>query len=385
MNDGWPIASPSCARPTSLLTYCSNIHPGESWQAVRSNVETHALEVKTRLSPDEPFPLGLRVSAQAAAELDRTGTAQFADWCEKTGLFVATINGFPYGDFHGSPVKTGVYLPDWRSPERVEYTLALGKLLDGWTGGSQAVPAPSISTVPVAYRDGFTDPDWALVRNNLIDCLQGLDRLRQASGRSLVLAFEGEPGCVVETMSDAATCLERLDLPSGLADLVGVCLDCCHQAVEFEDPATALATVRERGLRLAKVQVSSALSATTEELEALRAFDEPVYLHQAVARDSDGRLERFADLPALFARLDGGRPAPEECRVHFHVPVYAAHLGYCGTTQGFLEAIIPLLDPGVLLEVETYSWGVLPADLREGKVVDCIVRELEWVTRLLNA
>ncbi len=348
---------------------------------MRSNLEDHALEVKRRFSPDRAFPLGLRISARAALEVDAGEAAAFAGWCRDEGLFVATVNGFPYGNFHGTRVKNEVYLPDWRTPQRVDYTLALAGLLDAWPDGRTTA---SISTVPVAHRAGFADDDWATVRRNLLACLEGLDRMRQANGRPLLLAFEGEPGCVIETTADAADCFERLDIPANLAGLVGICFDCCHQAVEFEDPVRALATVRERGLELAKVQVSSALAASGDEIEALRRFDEPTYLHQAVARGRDGRLTRFADLPDLFAALDGGGAPPEECRVHFHVPVYAAHLGYCGTTRSFLETFLPLLDRETLLEIETYSWEVLPADLREGDVADCITRELEWVAGLLD-
>ena len=46
----------------------------------------------------------------------------------RSGLYVFTINGFPYGPFHGQPVKAAVYRPDWREAERGRYTADLAEL-----------------------------------------------------------------------------------------------------------------------------------------------------------------------------------------------------------------------------------------------------------------
>ena len=76
-------------------------------------------------------------------------------------------------------------------------------------------------------------------------------------------------------------------------------------------------------------------------------------------------------------------PQPEECRVHFHVPIFIDHLGVCGTTRFFLEQLLPLLSPDIPLEVETYSFKALPEHLRSGTLEESICRELQWVqTRL---
>jgi hypothetical protein len=275
-------------------------------------------------------------------------------------------------------VKERVYEPDWRTAERVAYTKRIADHLAQWL--TPGVPG-SISTVPVAFARGFAESDWPVVRCNVIDVVQHLLALHERTGVTIMLAFEPEPCCVIETTPQAIDFFARLDLPEALARHVGICFDCCHQAVEFEDPHESLRQLRAAGVQIAKSQISSSLRALGSEIEGLKRFDEPTYLHQVVARRADGALERHEDLPRFFASRAASMP--EECRVHFHIPIFTDHLGPCGTTRFFLEEILPALDPAIPLEVETYSWDVLPAELRMSSLVDSIVRELRWVEQTL--
>jgi hypothetical protein len=228
------------------------------------------------------------------------------------------------------------------------------------------------------------------LRQNLLAALEHLDRLRQRGGPAIVLALEPEPGCVLETTPQVLACFERMRLPSELSELAGVCLDCCHQAVEFEEPGEILRALEGAGIPIGKVQVSSALRAVGDQIAHVAQFDEPAYLHQVVARTRDGALLRYDDLPDFSAAQ---REGVEECRIHFHVPVFAAQLGgpgetgetaefggvgACGTTQFFLEEALARLGSTQVLEVETYSWDVLPAELRRGSLAQSIAREIEW-------
>jgi sugar phosphate isomerase/epimerase len=362
-----------------MLTYCSNIHPGEGWADVLANLDGHARAVKAALAPAAPFPLGLRISAEAAFAIDDREAARFRDWCAREGFDVATLNGFPHGRFHGAGVKEKVYLPDWRSEERVAYTLRLAELLTAWLPLRGSGATGSISTVPIAFRAHWREEDRELVRTNLLAALSRLARLRDRSGHEIVLALEPEPGCLLETTDEAIAYFHGLALPASFAPLLGLCFDCCHQAVEFESAAEALGKLAAAGVRIGKVQVSSALRATRAELGALAAFDEPTYLHQVVARDAAGALLRFDDLPAFFALGPEALARVTEARVHFHVPIFAERAEGCGTTRAFLEEALPLLPPGTPLEVETYSWNVLPPAARAGSVAESIVRELRWV------
>lgn len=367
------------------LTYCTNIHPGESWADARRNLEAHLLGVKAAVSPTAPFPIGLRLSGQAVAEIDDAESMRFRDWCDQSDAYVLTVNGFPHGRFHGVAVKERVYDPDWRDPERAEYTKAIADRLAEWVPSD--APA-SISTVPIAWAPSFSDDDWPLVRRNVLAVVEHLDRLAGRTSKTMVLAFEPEPGCVVETTEQAVALFDRLALPDGLRRYAGLCYDCCHQAVEFEEPRSSFARLQRAGIPIGKVQVSSSLRARGDEIANLLAFDEPTYLHQVIARDVEGNLHRAPDLPAFFGPGGRGRaegPALEECRVHFHVPIFAEHLGPVGTTQSFLDDLLPALDEELALEVETYSFDVLPAELRHDSVAESIARELRWAQQRYHA
>jgi hypothetical protein len=314
-------------------------------------------------------------------------------------LYVFTLNGFPYGAFHGQRVKERVYEPDWRSPARVEYTrqlaAALAGLLPAGTPGS-------ISSVPGGWRaavGGAADLD--LMAEHMLQSAAQLIEIGERAGCELALALEPEPGCVLETIAQAAAWFEtrlfseravrRLAALSGkstgrAAELLrvhlGLCLDTCHAAVEFEDPPQLLAALARAGIGVKKLQLSSGLRVPHVDATAkaaLVAFAEDVYLHQTVER-RDGKLVRYDDLPlALAATPDDGE---SEWRVHFHVPVFLERYGVLESTQDFLCQLLRLhaaQSISLHLEVETYTWDVLPAELRSTDVTAAISRELEFV------
>jgi sugar phosphate isomerase/epimerase len=357
-----------------VITYCSNIHAGESFEEIFHNLRIHLPIVKREVCAGGPFPVGLRLSNRAAMDVDEETSLRFQEWCRREGFFVATINGFPFGPFQNVPVKEGVYEPDWRSPERVAYTQRLAELLDSWLPPGQS---GSISTVPVAFKPKMTKEELPAVRRNLLSVLEHLDGLRQRSGKTISLSLEPEPGCVLETTEEAVEFFEQMNFPDACRNLLGICYDCCHQAVEFEDPGESIAAIGRAGIKINKVHISSALRLVSPDRETLRRFCEPVYLHQTFIRTGDGRLLRFRDLPEALA----GHPvAPgEEWRIHFHVPIFLGRTDSYGTTRFFIEEIIPVLDQGILLEVETYTWNVLPRELQMETVTQSIIREIQWL------
>lgn len=400
------------------VTYCTNIHPGESWEQTRANLAAHTLAVKAAVCPDRSFPVGLRVSGLASREITPDEAVRFREWLDENGLYVATVNGFPYGTFHGRPVKSGVYQPDWRDPARLEYTLKLAELLAVWLPDGPDDLAGSISTVPVGFRADFDLAQEHQAFAALRRAAEGLDALAQRTGKRIRLSLEPEPGCMVETTPQLIELFDRLDLPDHLRATLAVCYDCCHQALQFEDPAWSLAQLADNGVDIGHVQVSSALHLSCADLSRLSRFDEPVYLHQCVALDGKGGLARFDDLgwalAAQAAALRGeaneavlragmvdpidehgsngtvrraGEPSPaRHCledaacwRVHFHLPVFLAELPECLSTQRFLKEFLPLVSPSVPLEVETYTFDVLPPELQTPTVVESIVREIKWV------
>ena len=390
------------------LTYCSNIHPGESWAEVRANFDRHVLAVRDRLLPDGDFGIGLRLSARAAGELaEPAALAEFKNFLRRSRMYVFTINGFPHGTFHGVRVKEAVYLPDWRDPERLRYSNLLADLLAELLPADDTVEG-SVSTVPGAYKPALGGPhDVALMAEQLLRHVAHLVQLRSRSGRLIALALEPEPHCFLETIDEVVdfferelhgpaavhrtselTGLDRAAATRALHDHLGVCLDLCHAAVEFEHPALCIERLRRSGIRVLKMQISAGLRLPTldaEALAALQRFDDPVYLHQVV-QQGPGGIARFADLPEAFASLQGAT-ADREWRVHFHVPIFLDRLAPFASTQSFIRDVLAIHRASPVsahLEVETYTWGVLPEPFRSGSVDEAVARELAWVRTELN-
>jgi sugar phosphate isomerase/epimerase len=384
------------------LTYCTNVHPGETLLAVRTLLKRHVASVKRLVAPTERFGVGLRLAAAAADALDHPEElARFREELDAEGLYCFTINGFPYGAFHQARVKEQVYQPDWLNPERARYTQVLARVL------AELLPlgvSGSISTVPGCFKPNATPDAEARMAAAMVDVVAMLIDLARSKGRHIALALEPEPHCFLETTAEAVSFFERrllgrdaLERLVRVADIeppeaeralrrhLGVCLDTCHASVEYESPLDALRTLQAAGIAVPKVQLSAGLrlpEATPERIAALKAFENEVYLHQTVVRQGQ-RLLHFLDLPdALGSR----QPEDSEWRVHFHVPIFMRELGVFESTQADL---LPLLHELARssdcphLEVETYTWDVLPAEYRDVPIEQAIARELNFVLEAL--
>lgn len=389
------------------LSYCTNIHPGETWSEVLDNLATHLLQVKARFSPEDRFGIGLRLSARAATTLSAPDKlAAFREFLLEHDLYVFTLNGFPYGRFHGTSVKEAVYRPDWTHIERARYTetlvSVLAKLLPDGVDGS-------ISTVPGGFKRDLVDPSQhRQVAQHLLEQTAQVAELARAGGRMLTLALEPEPCCLLETSDDAVSFFENhllaraslewlsqrlrvspTEAEQALFTHLGICLDTCHAAVEFERPRDTVARLKSAGLRIAKLQASAGLRlprVDADSLGVLSTYDEPVYLHQVVARQSDGQLLRFEDLPLALGSATARNAS--EWRVHFHVPLYRSNLGLFENMQSYLDEVLMLQRQAAYtrhVEVETYTWDVLPEDQRQVGLVASIARELDWVRERLGA
>lgn len=389
------------------LTYCTNVHPGETWPEIEAALALHLPNIKQRVSPDSPMGVGLRLSAIAAAELAAPAAlAKFKKFLQAHDLYVFTINAFPYGPFHGRRVKEHVYEPDWRQPERLEFTMRIANLL------AELAPAEldcSISTVPGAFKAYVTGPDdIRCMTEAFVSCAAHLFKIRQNSGRTIALALEPEPACFLETTPEAIEYFQQhLFAPSAVAQFasltnttsaeaeaalrahLGICFDVCHSAVAFEDPARMIAAIERAGIRIPKIQLSSALriARTDNDTEAtLAKFNDGVYLHQTIDK-RDGVLTNYLDLPDAFVALRSGKVGGE-WRVHCHVPLFQDAFEGLHSTQETLREVLAIIQARSVshhLEVETYTWGVLPSQMRGSDLSDCIARELAWVREELGA
>jgi hypothetical protein len=378
------------------LAYCTNIHRGENWPETFASLKKYARAVREKVSPHAPFAIGLRLSNQAAVELSEGKTLlQFQRWLEKNNCYVFTINGFPFGQFHGAQVKEQVYRPDWTSPDRLNYTNllfdVLAKLLPEGIAGS-------VSTLPGSFKEFVKNAEQKkLIRQNIFRCIEHISRVSEKFKCKLHLGLEPEPLGLLENSAETILFFEQLRAEHKsdprLDEFLGVNYDCCHFAVEFEEPRAAIGALQKAGIKISKLHLSSALKTkpTAEARTALKKFSDDVYLHQVIARDENRKLKFYRDLPdALSAdsksKIKNSRLP--EWRIHFHVPLHAPAIPPFENTNDHLLGVLDLLaeNPKICshLEMETYTWEVLPPELKSQSVVEQLAGEYEWTLARLK-
>jgi hypothetical protein len=376
------------------LAYCTNIHRGETWRETFDSLKNHALAVREIVCPRAPFAIGLRLSQRAATTLSHPATLlKFQRWLDTHDCYIFTINGFPYGRFHGARVKEQVYAPDWTSPARLAYTNLLFDLL------AQLVPAGiegSVSTLPGSFKEFIRSPaQLRAIRQNLWRCVQHIGRTSKRARRKLHLGLEPEPLGLFENSRETVAFFEQLraehSADSRLDEFLGVNYDTCHFAIEFEEPKKSFNTLLQAGIKISKIHLSSALKTkpTNSALTKLKHFAEPVYLHQVIARGQDGQLIYYRDLPDALQRA---RATPvtrrgTEWRIHFHVPLHAPVIKPFQNTNHHLTGVLDLLaeNPKLCshLEMETYTWEVLPAKWKAPTVNEQLAAEYQWTLKQL--
>lgn len=395
------------------LTFCTNIYAGENWMAHFAVLKDSFPVLKAQLSPDTPMGIGLRLSNLASIELfEENHLKTFKQWLAQEGGYVFTMNGFPYGGFHHTRVKDQVHAPDWTTRDRVDYTLRLAEILsqllpEGMDGG--------ISTSPLSYKPWFKailerEKATVTATKHILEVAEGLAKIYKKTDKIIHLDIEPEPDGFLESGPEFINWFENELLPIGKAyfaeqsDLnavdaenlikmhIRLCYDVCHFAIGYEPHTAIVNELREKGIQIGKIQISAALKAKlpasvserTAVFDQLGGFDEPTYLHQVIARKNDGSLLRYPDLSDALA--EGENPAVDEWRAHFHVPIFVEDMGLIQSTQSDITEVLNLQKNSPFtahLEVETYTWEVLPAALK-APLNDSIIRELAWVKNLLE-
>ncbi len=391
--------SSSVIHQPTVVGYCTNVHAGSTLANTLAALDRHTTAVRALVQPVGLMPIGLWLSAHAAREIreDADGTARLRDWLFSRGLVVFTLNGFPYGDFHAGRAKKAVYEPNWADVRRALYTMSLADILADLLPDASIAPdiagEGSISTLPLGWRSTFTQEGCGagvgIASAQLEQVARHLKRIEDARGVCIHLDLEPEPGCALDRAKDVVDFFDQCVRPSAeLADprrYLRVCHDICHSAVMFEPQAEALEIYRRAGVRVGKVQVSSALTCDGSErgFRALRNFDEPTYLHQTCVLDGKGDVHFYEDLDRAFEEAPVGI-----WRTHFHVPVDRDALGALGTTRNEISACFSAIRPvdGIRhFEVETYAWNVLPVDHRRDSLAHGIADEILWTKAQLAA
>ncbi len=391
-NESDPDSSEAGRSATPVIGYCTNVHAGMSLKEIRGNLDTYACDVHRRLGTTDTLPIGLWLPAEAARDLqDANERSAFCDWLRDRHLHVFTINGFPYGHFHRGRVKHDVYRPHWADPRRLEYTLHLAAILaDLHEAGAEV----GISTLPIGWPADLGDGDMERAADNLLHAVDRLSRLAERTGVVVHIDLEPEPGCVLDRSSDVVAFFDQRLFKAAVdrervARHLRVCHDVCHAAVMFEDQHDVMNRYREAGVRVGKVQLSSAIRVDlrqrsdverTEAVASLKPFSEDRYLHQTVV-ESDGSHVFHEDLPLALEAFGRTDRAGDEWRVHYHLPLFLDRVGPLRTTQGDVLACLDAIGPGdgvSAFEVETYTWSVLPGSMRDVGLAEGIARELDW-------
>ena len=149
------------------------------------------MKVRRSVSPDKRFAIGLRLGADAAVELSAAQEMKrFRRWLDQNDSYVFTINGFPYGNFHGSRVKEQVYRPDWTGSERLDYTVLLFSILEQLLEPGEE---GSVSTLPGSFKEFLPKDEIPEVMiRNLNTCAIEIEKLCGSKNLDLHLGMEPE-------------------------------------------------------------------------------------------------------------------------------------------------------------------------------------------------
>ena len=389
------------------LTYSTLVHPGDTWEDMWTSLTTYVPQVQKRVSPDAPFGVSLRLSNASAETLVKSKGERdkLKMFLADNNMYLYTVNAFPFGPFKNTIVKEQVYEPDWRSEERTRYTMNVAEIL------ADVVPAgisPSIQSAPLGFKPNVTSKGVVdSYTDHVLRVASHLIKLEQRTGRAVTLALEPEPFCFLETTDEtvdyftnhlytgksAATLAKLSGIPISEAlvaqrKFIGTVFDICHQAIVYEDIPVSLQKLVDAGIPILKLQEAAAVripNVTQKIVDSLARYAKTIYLTQTVEK-KDGKLNRFLNLEDAFKAWKND-PGPREWRIHFHVPVFLDDLGDFGTTRFAIEEALKLHKTKPLsgqLEIETYTWDMLPDHLKTGDVVDYVCRELEWVRNQLR-
>ena len=315
----------------SWLTCCLGHDAADSWADVRALLSGKAAEIGAKASPEQPFAIGLSLSARAVGELaDAEARYELLEILSRNDYRAVMADG----RYPANPGTEGVPL-DWRDPGMTIYITRLAELMAGIAPEGEAV---SIATLPGAPIPETGSEDEEVIAANLLDAAALLIRLEESTGVPTRLAIQPEPGFLIGNSAQAVAFFERHllsdaavtrvvtatgmpagDVASALPAHLGLCYDTGHAAVSFEDAGEALGKLSAAGVPIHRLQLSGALAVASVDQaarEALAGLDAT----RIVAR----RKDETTDQTKLVEALEAGSAADgEEWRIHCHLPCNA--------------------------------------------------------------
>jgi sugar phosphate isomerase/epimerase len=360
------------------VSYGTNVHPARDLPGVVAQLDTYATAIRARLDVDTlGLSLWLPPTLAAALAIDSRARTRLRSELNARGLEVVTLSGVPYRT--NGEGETNRHRPDWTTPERLEYTLDLARVLVDLLP-DDAVRG-SVSTSGLGRRAGWGAGQERESKRLLGRLSGGLAEIAWHTGRAVRVGFQPEPGCVMDTVEQAIAGLTGSD-----KDRVGVCLDLANLACSWQDPADALAQLAAAGVSVVKVQVAAAIEVANPPAaaEILRGYAEPLHPHQVCtptggyADDLDQALREFP---------------PGPWRVRYHVPLHNSPAAPLTSTTEVWRTVLRHLMAGDVpgcdhLDVETETWEVLPPGERAtgpAALAEGIAAELAYTRDELQA
>jgi sugar phosphate isomerase/epimerase len=384
------------------LTYSTLVHPADNWEQLWNSLNAYLPKVKERFAPTRSFGVCVRLAAKTAETLANSPAERdrLKKFLGDNDMYIYTANAFVYGHFKGDKVKEQVYEPDWRGEERTQYTINVADVL------AEVCPrgiAPSIQSAPLGFKPRVTGSDVvAAYTDHVLRVVAHLIALEAKTGSTVQLALEPEPFCFLETTDEtiayfrdhlySGAAVEKLaklarvpiaEANAALRRHLGIVYDICHQAVEYEDIPASLQKLIDAGVPIFKLQEAAALhmpEVTKDVVSTLKRYAKTIYLTQTLEK-RDGKTTRFLNVDDAIAAFEKD-PGPREWRTHIHVPVFLDDLGQFRTTGFAIADALRFHKQKPVshhLEVETYTWDMLPDSLKSNDIVDYICRELDWV------
>ena len=385
------------------LTYSTLVHPGDTWDDIWASLRNYVPQVKKNVCPNDKFGVSMRISSATSETLINSPEkrADLRKFLDDNDMYLYTVNAFPFGPFKNQIVKEQVYEPDWSSEQRLKYTMNVATII------ADVAPDfvnPSIQTPPLGFKPNVTSE--AVIETyaeNIRKLATHVNNIHRYKGRTVTLAIEPEPACFLETTPETVAFFNDYlrteksyknlagktgatleDATAILARHVGIVYDICHQAVEYEDITKSLQTLKDEKIPVWKLQEAAAMmipEVTREKVEAVKKYAKTIYLTQTHQRTADGTIARYLNLEDAIAAWEK-KPVPCEWRIHFHVPVFLEDLGPFKSTRFAISEALAFQKKHRLsdqLEIETYTWDVLPDELKTGDIVDYVTKEIEWV------
>ena len=177
--------------PRGLLTYCSTVDFGDSWMEARRAIEGPIADVRQRIAPNGRLGIGVRLGARTLRELLSAGPrAELEFVLARDQMYVFKIDARDER-------------PDWLEHARFAYTCRAADLL------ATLVPEKivgTISTVPGALGErAHIRGARHAVACRILAAAAHLAKLRERTGRRIVLSIEPEPGGMLEGAFDTVS------------------------------------------------------------------------------------------------------------------------------------------------------------------------------------